>query len=78
MSLVCEPTHTIPFGFPVVELAIVFCLSSLMKLSEEKQLREPECPLHQCTSWAGRLAASGSQLVGLVGAVQVRSILNES
>lgn len=76
MSLVCEPTHPIPFGFLVVELAIVFCLSSLIKLSEEKQLGEPECPFHQCTSRAARLAASGSQLVGLVWAVQVRSILN--
>lgn len=78
MSTVCEPTHAIPFGFLVVKLAIVFCLSSLIKIPAEGQLGEPECPLHQCTLWAARLAASASQLLGLVWAVKVRSILNQS
>lgn len=78
MSIVCEPTHVIPFGFLVVKLAIVFCLSSLIKIPAETQLRDPECPLHQCTPWVARLAASASQLVGLVWAVRVRSVLNQS
>lgn len=78
MSIVCEPTRAIPSGFLVVKLAIVHCLSSLIKIPAETQLREPDCPFHQCTPWAARLAASTSQLVGLVWAVRVRSVLNQS
>lgn len=66
------------FGFLVDELAIVFCLPSLITIPSEGQLREPACPLHQCTRWAARLAASGSQLLGFVRAVKVRSICNQS
>lgn len=73
-AIVCEPIHTIPFGLLAVELAIVFCLSSLIKVPAEEQLSEPERPLHQRTLWAARLAASDSQHVGLT----VRSIPNQS
>lgn len=71
-------TRAIPSGFLVVKLAIVLCLSPLIKIPAEIQLREPDCPFHQCTPWAVRLAASASQLVGLVWAVRVRSVLNQS
>lgn len=69
MSIVYEPM----FGFLAVELAIVFCSSSLINIPAAGQLRGPECPLCQCTRWwAARLAASGSQLLGLIWAVEVK------
>lgn len=78
MSIVCEPTCTIPFGFLVVELAIVFCLSPLITISDEEQLESTRVCLTLVHIQAARLVASGSQLVDLVWAVQVRSILNQS
>lgn len=68
MSIVYEPM----FGFLAVELAIVFCSSSLINIPAAGQLRGPECPLCQYTWWAARLATSGSQLLGLIWAVEVK------
>lgn len=74
MPIFCEHTRTIPFGF----LAIVFCLSSLIKIPDEEQWRKPGCPLYHGTFWAARLAASGSQLVGLVWAIKARNTPNQT
>lgn len=67
--IVCESTCAILFGFLVVELAIVFCVSSLIKIPTEGQLRErePECPLHQWTLRAARLHLALSFLASRLG-----------